>query len=442
MHSAASELVSQGYHAICFMGGFPRAPIYRDAADNPRLPIAVDAWVLLSSTMRCALGELKGLVHDARPCVSVGLELPGTPSFTASDEAGIFQAVAHLARRHQRRRIAFVAGPSTSVEAPRRLEGYRMALESVGLPADPALIAAGDYHGRSGREAVGVLLRQARKFDAVVAANDLMAIGVIEGLRASGLSVPQDVSVVGFDDIEEASFSAPTLTTVRQPLQEVGAAAAAMAIKCLEGMSVEPHTKVTAPLVIRQSCGCSDSDVPERRLPATSEHPAATQALRETALRDLVRREFASSRLQRELSRLGESLLGASDYPEMAPILGAACRLLSVKRLLLATYSSSKRHARITLESGGDSVVFNPHAEAHGIDQLLPPSFLRSDRPMQVAVHALELAGEQMGYFMLDGDMRDAHAYLDLKRSLSGGLARMSQSRELRRVYTAEKKRT
>ncbi|HYP87059.1 MAG TPA: hypothetical protein VEQ59_02885, partial [Polyangiaceae bacterium] len=82
------------------------------------------------------------------------------------------------------------------------------------------------------------------------------------------------------------------------------------------------------------------------------------------------------------------------------------------------------------------------HAEAHGLDQLLPPNFLRSDRPMQVAVHALELAGEQIGYFLLDGDIRDAHAYLDLRRSLSGGLARMAQSRELRRVYTAEKKRS
>jgi DNA-binding LacI/PurR family transcriptional regulator len=441
MHAAASELVNQSCHAICFMGGFPRAPLYRDANDKPALPSAIEGWVLISSTIRVNAAELVGIVRNSgRPCISVGLELPEIPSFTASDEAGIFQAVAHLARRHERRRIAFVAGPSSSVEAMRRLEAYRVALDSVGLDADPALIAGGNYDGRSGREAVRVLQRQARRFDAVVCANDLMAIGVIEGLRASGLRVPQDVSVVGFDDIEEASFSAPTLTTVRQPLQEVGAMAARMVLQCLDGVTVEPHTKVTAPLVIRQSCGCTESDPPDRRSIPAGE-PNGTQNLRENVLRDLVRREFANTRLLREVSRLGEGILSASDSSELAPVLSDVCRLLGVRRMVLATYSGSQRHARVTLESSGDSVVFHPHAQAHPIEQVFPPGFMRNDRPMHVAVQSLELAGEQLGYLMLDGDVRDGNAYLDLRRSLSSALARMAQARELRRVYAAEKKR-
>ncbi len=440
MHSAATQLVNEGCHAICFMGGFPRAPLYRTTtAETPRLPEPMDGWVILASTLRVPAGEVKALVQGAKPCVSVGLELPDTPSLIASDEAGIFQAVTHLARRHQRRRIAFVAGPSTSVEAMRRLEGYRMALDTVGLALDPALITHGDYLGPSGREAVRVLERQARKYDAIVAANDLMAIGVIEGLRAIGRSVPQDVSVVGFDDIEEASFSAPTLTTIRQPLQEVGALAARMTIKRIEGASVDPHTMVTAPLVIRQSCGCSDSDAPDRR--STAPNDPKAQSAREGVLRDLVRRELASARLQRELSRLGESILGAADYSELAPLLSDACRLLNVRRFVLATYSGSQRHARVTLESSGGSVVFHPHAEAYAIERLFPAGFLRNERPMQVAVHALELAGEQLGYLLLDGDVKDDHAYLDLRRSVSSALSRMAAARELRRVYTAEKKR-
>jgi hypothetical protein len=274
----------------------------------------------------------------------------------------------------------------------------------------------------------------------VVAANDLMAIGVIDGLRASGLRVPQDVSVIGFDDIEEASFAAPTLSTVRQPLQEVGAMAARMALELMEGMPVEPHTKVTAPLVIRQSCGCTDSDSPERRsIPAAETN--GTQNLREGVLRDLVRREFANTRLQRELSRLSEGILSASDSSELAPVLSDVVRLLGVRRFVLATYSGSQRHARVTLESSGDSVVFHPHAQAHPIEQVFPPGFTRSDRPMHLAVQALELGGEQLGYLMLDGDVRDGNAYIDLRRTLSSALARMAQARELRRVYAAEKKR-
>jgi len=440
MHAAASELVAQGCHAICFMGGFPRAPLYRDATNKATLPSAVDGWVLIASTIRVPAAELLGLIQSSkRPCVSVGLELPDTPSFTASDETGIFQAVAHLARRHERRRIAFVAGPNGSVEATRRLDAYRLALDSVGLNADPALVATGNYDGPSGRDAVRILQRQARKFDAVVAANDLMAIGVVEGLRASGLRVPQDVSVIGFDDIEEASFSAPTLSTIRQPLNEVGARAARMVLELLDGAMVEPHTVVAAPLVIRQSCGCTESDTPERR-PSVDPH-GATQSLRENALKELVRREFASSRLQRELSRLGEGILGASDYSDLAPLLSDVCRLYGVRRLVLATYSGSQRHARVTLESSGDSVVFHPHTHAHPIEQLFPSGLIRAERPMQLAVQALELAGEQIGYLMLDGDVRDGSAYIELRRTLSAAMARMTQARELRRVYAAEKKR-
>jgi hypothetical protein len=248
------------------------------------------------------------------------------------------------------------------------------------------------------------------------------------------------VSVIGFDDIEEASFSAPTLSTVRQPLNEVGARAARMVLQLLDGASVETSTVVAAPLVIRQSCGCSDSDTPERR-PSVAPEASGTQGLREGVLRDLVRREFASSRLQRELSRLGEGILGASDYSDLAPLLSDVVRILGVRRLVLATYSGSQRHARVTLESSGDSVVFHPHAQAHPIEQVFPSGLLRGDRCMQIAVQSLELAGEQIGYLMLDGDIRDGSAYIDLRRTLSGAMARMTQARELRRVYAAEKKR-
>ncbi len=444
MQAAAGEIVKAGCHAICFLGGFPQAPVYRDASDRPALPNAVDGWVLLSTPLRDSASELADVAAASGRCVSIGLELAGTPSFTASDEAGIFQAVAHLARRHERRRIAFVGGPSTSAEAVRRLEGYRMALESVGLRVDPALIATGDYESRSGREAVRLLQRQAKSYDAVVAANDLMAIGVIEGLRANGQRSPEDVSVIGFDDMEEASFAAPALTTVRQPLQEMGSAAARLALARIAGTAVEPHTVVTAPLVIRRSCGCAESDGPERR-PASSLGPAtdpkAAQGLREGVLKELVRRELASSRMQRELARLGEGILGTSDYPELAPWLAHVCRLLNLRRLVLSTYRSASRQARVTLESSSDSVVFHQGVQPYPLEQIFPPAFLRADRPLQLALLPLELAGEQFGYLLLDGEVRDAHAYIALRRSLSSSLARMAQGRELRRLYAAEKRR-
>ena len=138
---------------------------------------------------------------------------------------------------------------------------------------------------------------------------------------------------------------------------------------------------------------------------------------------------------------MSEGILEASDASELAPVLTDICRLLSVRRLLLATYSGSQRHARVVLESSGDSVVFHPHAQPHPIEQVFPQGFLRTDRPMQLVAQTLELAGEQIGYLVLDGDVRDADAYIELRRSLSSALSRFAQTRELRRVYVAEKKR-
>jgi len=442
MQSIASELTHADTHAICFMGGFPHSPLFHDANGAPALPGNLDGWVLLSAVLPASAPELSALARTTRACVSVGIELPEVPSLTASDEAGVFQAVAHLARRHERRRIAFIAGPPTSVDAARRLAAYRMALESVGLAFDPALVASGDYEPRAGREAVRTLERQAKKYNAVVAANDLMAIGVIDGLRASGKRVPDDVSVIGFDDMEEASFSSPSLTTVRQPLQEVGALAARLALQSLSGGSVEPHSAITAPLVIRESCGCrqNPSDPSERVAQAPAVN-GGTHGLREGALRELVRRELSNSRIARELGNLGEALLGASDQPELAQPLTEACRLLKLRRFALATLSGGQRHARVTLESTGQSVVFHQQAATYALDRVLPPGYLSNDSPVQLAVAALELAGEQFGFLLLEGDLRHTHAYLELRRTLSSALARVAQSRELRRLYTAEKKK-
>lgn len=442
MQSIAGELAHQDAHAICFMGGFPQSPLFRGADDRPFLPANLDGWVLLSAALPSSAAELGALARTTKACVSVGVELPEVASLTASDEAGVFQAVAHLARRHERRRIAFISGPATSVDACRRLAAYRMALESVGLTYDPALVASGDYEPRAGREAVRTLERQAKKYNALVAANDLMAIGAVDGLRASGKRVPEDVSVIGFDDMEEASFSSPTLTTVRQPLQEVGALAARVALQVVSGAAAEPHSVITAPLVIRESCGCRGgaTEAAERTPPAAGPNPGI-QGLREGALRDLVRRELANSRTSRELGNLSEALLAASDQPELAQPLTEACRLLKLRRFALATFSGGQRHARVTLESTGPSVVFHQQAPTYALDRVLPAGYLSNDSPTQLAVASLELAGEQFGFLVLEGDLRNAQAHLELRRTLSSALARVAQSRELRRLYTAEKRK-
>ena len=444
MHAAVQQSAKEGMHSVCFMGGFPDAPMFRDATGSCRLPSSIDGWLLVSETLRGFGSELDAASRTERPVISVGLELGAAPSITSNDETGVFQAVAHLAKRHERKRIAFIAGPADSVDASRRLSSYRLALDSLGLVADPALVVSGDYEASSGREAVRQLRRHAWPFDAVVAANDLMAIGAAEALKAAGLRVPEDVSVVGFDDMEESAFSAPTLTTVRQPLSEQAVAAVRHLARWVQQGSREghqEHTVIASPLVIRESCGCRPGEAMERRSYPPGVDPDRNKELVNDALREIVRRELASARVHRELSRLAEPILRAPDYPELAAALTKAVRLLHLRRFLLCTYAGGQRHARAALESAGRDVVFHHQSQPFPIEQLFPQGYLKSEKPLHLSVEPLELAGEQFGYIVLEGDVRDGQSFLELRRHLGSALGRMSHGRELRRLYTAEKKR-
>ena len=152
------------------------------------------------------------------------------------------------------RRIGFVAGRPDLRSSAARDAGYRRALAEAGIPFNPALIAVGNYEPESTREAARRLLARADPPTAVFAANDLSAIVVIEVAAELGLRVPQDLSVVGFDDIPEASRFTTPLTTVRQPMGQLGAAAAEMVVALMNGETPEAtHVRMPTRLIRRAS---------------------------------------------------------------------------------------------------------------------------------------------------------------------------------------------
>ena len=125
------------------------------------------------------------------------------------------------------------------------------------MPFNPDLVVSGNYLGPAGAEAVRLLLDERKvKFEAIASANDEMALGAITALQERGLRVPDDVSVVGFDDLEEAKFASPPLTTIRQPLYEQGRRATEMLLALMAGEDVPSYVTLPTELVIRQSCGC------------------------------------------------------------------------------------------------------------------------------------------------------------------------------------------
>ena len=162
-------------------------------------------------------------------------------------------ATAHLVERG-RRRIATIAGPADMAAGVDRLAGYRDALTEAGLPLEPALEARGDFTRESGAAAMTALLERAPDIDAVFAASDLMASGALGVLRAAGRGVPDDIAVVGFDDSPVARSTEPPLTSVRQPVEEMGREMARLLISGLGGReSVARHVILETDLVPRAS---------------------------------------------------------------------------------------------------------------------------------------------------------------------------------------------
>ena len=152
------------------------------------------------------------------------------------------------------REIAFVAGPPSSPISVDREQGFRAALQRAKLPAQSAPVAAGDFSIESGERAVELLISQGKPFTAVFCSNDEMAIGAMRALISHGLRVPEDVSVVGFDDIRFARYTSPPLTTVAQPKNALGREAMSMMLELLNDPEVPPRKRVlSADLVVRGS---------------------------------------------------------------------------------------------------------------------------------------------------------------------------------------------
>lgn len=165
------------------------------------------------------------------------------PSVDVDNYNGARVATEYLIRLGHRR-IGFVAGPKGYGASSARLRGYKEALLNAKLPFDKKLVAQGDFLQPSGFAAGRQLLALPRPPSAIFASNDLMAFGVMEAVKEQALRVPDDVSVVGFDDIPMASQVYPPLTTVRQPLYQMGIAASRMMIAMLRGVS-PPSSRIT-----------------------------------------------------------------------------------------------------------------------------------------------------------------------------------------------------
>jgi LacI family transcriptional regulator len=178
---------------------------------------------------------------------------PDLPSVGATNWAGGLAATEHLLGLGHRR-IGAISGPSDHLCSRARTDGYRSALERVGIRFDPALVRSGDFEHEGGFLQGGELLDLPDPPSAIFAGSDQQAFGLYEAARQRGLRVPQDLSVVGFDDLPIARWVSPPLTTVRQPLAEMGRTAAQMLGDLIEGLPLRTvRVELSTELIVRES---------------------------------------------------------------------------------------------------------------------------------------------------------------------------------------------
>lgn len=310
-----------GHGLVCFIGQRLDAPATAEASRNIAYRMArhdtIDGLIVLSTTISTFLGlpgVQKILENKDIPQVSVGLPIPGLANVLVDSAPAMTELVQHVLRRHGKRRIALLAGPTGHKEADEREAVFREVMHQEGVTFDERLLVRGSFLRPSGCEAARQLLAQGIPFDALICLNDRMALGAMEELREAGLTIPADVMVTGFDDIGEARWESPPLTTVSQPLEQLGSAAVDMILDLLAGRT--PANRVLdCSLVIRQSCGCP----PLRSLPLALENEDLEQDPAEraivAALSDFALRGEAEAFLQ----LLNGALLEASnDAPALA----------------------------------------------------------------------------------------------------------------------------
>ncbi len=191
------------------------------------------------------------------PLVSISHKIGNYPVIESDNTAGVINAIKHLALDHGYQNIGFMKGIKGHIDSDSRYKAYMEALSDLGREFNPDMVAYGHFTQPGGAEAINELLSRGIKLDAIFCANDEMAFGAINELKLRGLKVPDDIAIVGFDDIYECVLQYPSISTVAQPLYQMGYRCVEILVDMLEGREVESYEEVPTRFINRTSCGCN-----------------------------------------------------------------------------------------------------------------------------------------------------------------------------------------
>lgn len=461
----AGGYLSSPTEALLFDGSF-----LFDLARKPALDgVVVETGILATQAGRAAVTQLCGRLNV--PHVSIG-HLPGVVSVDVAEGVGVCEMVEHLIVGHGRRHFAFISGPEGNPSSALREAALRQTLVKHGIALDEQCVIPGDFLEPSGFDAIRTLdaRRKLQTIDAVFAANDHMALGATNALRERGITIPERISVVGFDDDELALAAKPPLTTVRQPIEALGARALEVLVQAIDGLTVPQHTSVPVELVLRRSCGCS---APRNSLASPAAPTANTEPSPEPPQTAPTSGTYGHYELHRHihlahaLSLLGSALSSARDSANVERMLRASLPHLGVSACCVFLFTTddaiptdSKRRSIPPVRlAAGHYEPTRPGRFQRILDiwrQLPsgypPPSRPSSNRaqapspsewlgqmpfneqPIDLILHPLMYADHALGFvvFGLPENLRDAWLLEGLAGHLSGTLANIRKSERLR----------
>ncbi len=255
---------------LVFKGNILRTPFNNMARENVIYhsirPAALDALIVPANiySTHMPVADLLPLVraYQVPVTVTTGLELEGYPAVVMDPGTRMTELVTHLVEKHGCRRLAFLTGPQTSADSAIRFQAFRQVLADHNLPLPPEHILPGDFSFYNTRSLLEQRFRGRKPtFDALVCANDEMAVEALMFFQENGQRIPQDLAVTGLDDIDQASLVLPQLTTIREPVAEMGAKAVQVVLELLDArrrgsLPVAAVHRLPTSLRLRSSCGC------------------------------------------------------------------------------------------------------------------------------------------------------------------------------------------
>ncbi len=255
---------------ICFPGGVLGGKFYFDSSKNAVFNLInskkIDGLISLSGSLGNYIGKKKLAKFyrkfDPLPIVSIGMEMPDYPSILIDNTNGIKEVLEHFIRVHGFKRIAFLSGTLKNPEACQRYNTYKKILKANNISYNPDLVIESDFHSVAiGKNIAQLLDIRKTSFDAIMASNDLIAIAAIKELQERKIKVPDDIAVAGFDDFEIGSCIVPSLTTIKQPLVEIGEKAFVSIMSLCKGKEISKKIILPTKFIVRRSCGCFKSCV-------------------------------------------------------------------------------------------------------------------------------------------------------------------------------------